>query len=239
MKTNFYARTVRLIGANLGNATLAALLVLVSSITVFGQVSSYSDLGESGGTAVGYGAVSGVYGSGWHVNSTYVSLNGPSGSASSSGGESATAYLSVTQDGFYGVSTVHEGSCPYSGSSHPIGGSGGGQNICVDTCTACRASREGKEVACGAVLAGCELAALNKYNGDIQTCDNQNYCKPNHPDFNQQQCDQCKSTAAEIFAGTTAGCGVAYVGCRALITPDCEVPTIKKADCNACSNSPF
>jgi hypothetical protein len=239
MKRNFYAGMVRLIAANLGNAALAAILILASSIAVFGQVSSYSDVGESGGSAVGYGAVSGVYGSGWHVNSTNVNLNGPSGSASASGGNSATAYLSVTQDGYYSLSTTHEGYCPYSQSNHTIGGSGGGQNICADTCTACRASREGKEIACAALSAVCELAAINKYNGDIQTCDNTNYCKPNHPDYDQQQCNQCKDTAQEILIGATAACAAGYIGCRALISPDCEVPTIKKADCSACSNSPF
>jgi hypothetical protein len=113
MKINFYARLVRLISANLSGAVLVVTLILSFSIATFGQVSSYSDVGESGGTAIGYGAVTGVYGSGFHVNSTSVNLYGPSGSASASGGDSATAYLSVMQDGYYGVSTTHEGTCPF------------------------------------------------------------------------------------------------------------------------------
>ena len=237
MKTNFYARIVRLISTNLGNAMLAAFLILASSTAVLGQVSSYSDVGESGGTAIGYGATTGVYEAGWHVNYTYVVLTGPSGAQSyGSGFESATAYLPVTEDGYYSLSTNHEGTCPVTEMNHPIGGSNGGQQVCTDTCTPCLTSRDNHELLCWGALATCEGAAFTLYNNAIQTCDNANYCKPNHPDFNQGQCDQCKSTALENYVAGQGLCATTFGVCWAT-RPNCFDGIKKKGNCDICFNN--
>lgn len=240
MKTNFYAQNMRFISTRYSKAMISALLLFTLQGICFGQISSYTDVGISGDSVVAYGAVLDDYSHGQHINTTVVTLSSPGGgSAQSSGGDSATSFISITEDGFYSANTSHDSWCPYTQQTFPSGGSSNSTQACTDSCTPCRVSRHGKEIACGALLGGCETAALNKWNADIQTCDDRNYCKPNHPEYSQQQCDQCKNTAGEVFAGATAACGLAYVGCRALITPDCEVSAIKKADCSACSNSPF
>ena len=230
-----YSYVSRFIVRNLSQTMTFAFLIFTLQVSIFSQISSYTDVGESGGSAVGYGAVSGGYPSGFHVSSTHVNLSGPSGSASASGGDSATAYLSVTEDGYYGANTTHEGTCPYSGGTHTVGGSGGGQTIYVDTCTPCQVERSSKRLICIGIASTCESAAAVVYNSAMTACENNNFCNPNSPQYNQQQCDNCKDTANQNFAIATGACTAALVICLEATLPDCTSKI--RADGSACSNN--
>jgi hypothetical protein len=219
---------------------ISALLLSALQSICLGQISSYTEMSDDGDSVVAYGAILDDYSMGTHINTTVVTLSSPSGnSAQSSGGDSATVWILVDADGYYTADTTHDSWCPYTQQTiSPSGGSDNQRTRCVDTCTSCRASRQPKEVACLAALGTCEAAALVAYNNAMTACDNNNFCNPNHPQYNQQQCDNCRSTANENYAIATAACGGAFVGCRALITPDCDLPTYKKANCDQCDNFP-
>jgi hypothetical protein len=236
-KLKYIDTAVQIAGLQFAHKGLIVLLLAFTCHSIcLGQVSSYTDVAGSGNSVVGYGAVTGIYGSGYHVNTTSVTLTSPSGASSSaSGGDSATVSLSVDQDGNYSASTSHEGTCPYYGYVHIIGGSGGQTQVCNDTCTPCRAKREQQGDVCLGILVACEGAASAKYLADIQSCNNQNYCKTNHPDFNEEQCNTCKNTALEVYGIASAACTAGYGFCSAA-RDDCSVSTIKTATCASCSN---
>ena len=237
MKTNFFAYKVSFIRTHFGKAMLAGLLLFTLQGICLAQISSYTDVGVSGDTVVAYGAILDDYSHGQHTNTTVVTLSSPGGgSVQSSGGDSATSYISITEDGYYSASTSHDSWCPYTQSTiSPSGGSSNSTQACVDTCTPCKNSRENQTILCYSALGACEAAALTVYNNAIQACDNQNYCKTNHPDYNQQQCDSCKNTALENLGIAQAACGGVFAGCMAARS-DCSLSTIKKVDCSACSN---
>ncbi len=242
MKMILFARTQSLLANPLVKIVLPMLIILACQNICFGQVYSYTSLTISGSDVVAYTDGSSSYNSSTHVYSINGTITSPSGRTASysSSGSSATGYLGIqSEEGtFYAIANIY-GSCPYSGYAHTLGVPSGQVTTCVDTCTVCRASRLPKEIACAAASATCEANFLAQYNSEMTACENNNFCNPSHPQYNQQQCDNCKTTAEQNLALRTVGCTSAYIGCRALITPDCEVPTIKKADCSTCSNFPF
>jgi hypothetical protein len=220
-----------------GKAIFASLLLFVLQGICLGQISSYTDVAASGDSVVAYGAILDDYSHGQHTNTTVVTLSSPSqGSVQSSGGDSATSWISISEDGYYTASTSHDSWCPYTQSTiSPSGGSSNSTQVCVDTCTPCQNSRENQTILCFTALGGCEGAALTVYNNAIQACDNQNYCQPSHPAYNQQQCDTCKGTASENLIIAQAVCGGIFTGCM-FARPDCSLSTIKKLNCDPCSN---
>jgi hypothetical protein len=243
MKTKSYLHNLHFIRTRLGKVLLSALLLLALHSICLGQISSYTDVSVSGDSVVAYGAILDDYSHGQHINTTVLTLSSPSGaSVQSTGGDSTSAYISIDADGYYIANTSHESWCPYTQASFPSGGSSQQTSACVDTCTACRASRHPKEAACALTLAGCEANALSKYNNAMTACDNNNYCNPNHPAYNQQQCDNCKGAANETLLIDQGICGGAYVGCRFLITPNCDETQYKKPNqsggCDQCNNWP-
>lgn len=237
MKTNFFARNVSFIRTSFGKVMLVGLLLFALPGICLAQISSYTDVGVSGDSVVAYGAILDDYSHGQHTNTTVVTLSSPGGSSvQSSGGDSATSYISITEDGYYSASTSHDSWCPYTQSTiSPSGGSSNSTDACVDTCTPCQNSRDNQTILCFSALGACEGTALTVYNNAIQACDNQNYCKPNHPDYNQQQCDNCKSTASNNLVIAQGVCAGVFTACM-FARSDCSLSTVKKANCSACSN---
>lgn len=106
----------------------ALLLMALFAVNSFGQVYSYTDTSQSGEAVIGYGSVTGYYNSSTHIYTTRVTVSAPSGrsTTTTNSGTSATAYLSLDfEHGNFSSSTSHEGTCPYSGYTHTVGGSGG------------------------------------------------------------------------------------------------------------------
>src|SRR5215510_466180 len=93
---------------------IAILMLLFIRGISFGQAYSYTDVSVNGDSVIAYGNVTGYYNSSTHVSSTQVTLYSPSGrSASSWGGESASASLSINgEEGTFGAGTSHQGTCP-------------------------------------------------------------------------------------------------------------------------------
>ncbi len=238
MKTNFYAHNLRLISTYYSKAMISALLLFTLQGICLGQISSYTDVGISGDSVVAYGAISDDYSHGQHINTTTVTLSSPGGgSVQSSGGDSASSFISITEDGYYSANTSHDSWCPYTQATiSPSGGSSNSTQVCVDTCTPCLTSRNNQEILCWAALATCESGIFGAYNTAVQNCDNQNYCKTNHADFNQQQCDQCKETALQIYVAAQGACATVFGACWAT-RPDCFDGIKKKGNCDICFNN--
>lgn len=113
-------------------ASCALLLVALFATNSFGQVYSYTDTSQSGGVLIGYGSVTGYYNSSTHIYTTRITVSAPSGrsTTTTNSGTSATAYLSLDlEHGNFSSSTSHEGTCPYSGYTHTVGGSGGSTSV--------------------------------------------------------------------------------------------------------------
>jgi hypothetical protein len=226
------------------SASITILILLTLSSVGFGQ-SSYTNIYVSGNDVVAYGQMSGTYMMGSHVDTTNISLYGPSSSATGFGGTSASASLPIGGGGIFNAYTSHDSFCPDSGVTYyGVASSSASITVsvssCTDTCTPCRDLRQPKEIVCSGGLAVCEAQAFNTWNNAMTTCENNNFCNPNSPVYNPDQCENCKDTANTTYAVAIAGClaGWQYV-CRPLITPDCDTfPTYQKGDCSACSNWP-
>ncbi len=243
MKTKSYMYNRLFISTRLGKAMLSTLLLFALHNICVGQVASYTDMYGVADSVAAYGAIYADYSQGGHTYTTTVTVYSPSGASSqSSGGNSASGFISIDTDGTYWASTAHEAWCEYAQIAFQAGGSNGQTQACVDTCTACRALRHPKEVVCALALTACEVKALTDYNSAMTACENNNFCNPQHANYNQQQCDNCKETANQNFAAHTALCGTLYVGCRELITPNCDEIQYKKPGptgaCVQCDNWP-
>jgi hypothetical protein len=92
---------------------------------------------------------------------------------------------------------------------------------CMETCKPCQTTRRAAKNTCNAVGLGCAVGAANALNVAIGNCNNNAFCNPSSPQFNKDQCDNCKNTAIRsVFLVGVVGCGGAYLICRNGL-PDC------------------
>lgn len=236
MKAKFAAHNAFSLLMSFGKTLIPTLLFFALQGICLAQIYSYTDVSESGGLAIGYGSMSGSYEHSGHTTTTNVTLTSPSGaSASETGGEYTAAYLPVDVDGWYSAITIHITDCSIGGTSWQAGSSSGQTQVCIDTCTPCRALRGTQTTSCQLQLGACELLAVGAYAAAIQVCNNQNYCKPDHPDYNQEQCDDCKQTALIVFGAASGACGV-NLGVCLNNRVDCENGTYKLNCTTGCTN---
>jgi hypothetical protein len=100
---------------------------------------------------------------------------------------------------------------------------------CQNTCDPCLRDRHNRELVCGTVATPCELEAWGAYSTAILTCDNQAYCDPANPAFDQAQCNACKNTAWNNLVTATDACGASATGCF-LTVPSCALKHRCSAD---------
>jgi hypothetical protein len=105
---------------------------------------------------------------------------------------------------------------------------------CPDECAACKRDRRNREIACGTIATGCEVAAYLIYKNDVASCNLQPACDPANPAFDAAACNTCMNNAQNKLLAATAVCGTAATGCF-LTLPNCVGK--KKADCSTnCTN---
>jgi hypothetical protein len=201
MKTKFRKNNVLCDTNRLASAMISALFLLALNSICFGQIYSYTDAYAGSDSVSAYGGIVADYGDPGHVNTSTITITAPDGSSSSSsGGWSASTSIAITADGWYGASTTHTTWCPITNDITDSGQSGTGVQAAVDTCTPCQAERSNKRLQCIGISSTCEAAALVVYNNAMTSCENNNFCNPNSPQFNQEQCDNCKGTANQNIA---------------------------------------
>ena len=237
MKAKFAAHNAFSLLMSLGKTLIQALLFFALQGICLAQIYSYTDVSESGGLAIGYGSMSGSYEHSGHTTTTNVTLTSPSGaSASETGGEYTAAYLPVDVDGWYSAITIHITECSIGGTSWQAGTSSGQTNVCADTCTPCRVLRQSQTGTCNITLTACEGGALVAYFAALNACENNTFCQSGNPNFNQEECDRCKTLVTTGFAAATAVCGTTFALCRDNRV-DCENGFYKNTVCaDPCSN---
>ncbi len=233
MKSKIYTNLVAYCYKIQLKIVLSILFICSLSSISFGQ-SMYICMGEDGNSVYAAAYVSVDYMSSSHTNTTYVQISGPSGTASGSGSTSANTEVAIA-DGTFTAYAYFDSICPFTGESAGAGSGTAQTTVCVDTCTACKADRHSKQLLCIGASAACEAAATIVYNNAMTSCENNNFCNPNSPQYNQSQCDNCKGTANQNFAIATAACGSTFAFCYAAL-PNCADGIKKDVQCNLCTN---
>jgi hypothetical protein len=179
--------------------------------------------------------MTGGYGMGSHIDTTYLTLSGPSSSVYGSGGTYASAELPVVE-GTFSVSACFDSFCTDSNTSYG-GGCASAQvtTTCPDTCTACQALYGTQTGTCNINLVQCEAAAGTAFAAAMLACENNAFCQSGNPNFNQEECDRCKNTVTGIYAAAAATCGVLWYQCRDNRV-NCTLSIYKTATCGSCSN---
>jgi hypothetical protein len=202
MKSEFFVQLIASKFQKLTKITITLLFLFSFPCFSFGQ-SVYADIWVTEDSVNGYAGMSGSYSMGSHIDTTSVSLNG----AYASGGNYASVSVPLYEGTFYLYAST-DSYCPDSGSSYGGGSISIQKQVCVDECAACKIVRQQQTNAAYLNAAACEGAAFGLYEAAVQVCNNQNYCKPDHADYNPGQCDQCKNTALAILGTATGVCGV-------------------------------
>jgi len=238
-KSDMLAKMLKLI--------IAVMICGFTALPAFGQMgaSFYSVVWtDESGDVYGFGVTDSSYNQYNHQSRAIVSLSSPNGRVSSYdtgySGSSATGYVYLLYDendvGSYFINTEHWDYCPVVFSDIYQGSSTQTTQTCTDTCTQCRTQRHNQTILAYTALAVCEATALTVLNNGLAACDLQNFCKPEHQDYNPELCASCKNNHYENYAIAQAACAAAFAGLM-LTRPDCGDGTRQNKQCAfICSN---